>query len=130
MPTKGSWGGSLKDIIEKDKKIGDDIERIRLVRSEILHLSPFEIDKSRYKVLCRLVRDVAKRMELNNNKNTDYTNDVKDILQQGVSNKQFEEQEKGIKHGNRNIFGFHNFTCKTLYTRLFPHNAILVRCNT
>ncbi|VDH98885.1 Hypothetical predicted protein [Mytilus galloprovincialis] len=98
MPTKGSWGGSLKDIIEKDKKIGDDIERIRLVRSEILHLSPFEIDNSRYKVLCRLVRDVAKRMELNNNKNTDYTNDVKDILQQGVSNKQFEEQEKGIKH--------------------------------
>ncbi|XP_076070693.1 uncharacterized protein LOC143042306 [Mytilus galloprovincialis] len=98
MPTKGSWGGSLTDIKDTHKKIGDDIERIRLVRSEILHLSPFAIDNSRYTDLCRLVRDVAKRMELNNNKNTDYTNDVKDILQRGVSHKQFEEQEIGIKH--------------------------------
>ncbi|VDI14565.1 Hypothetical predicted protein [Mytilus galloprovincialis] len=94
MPTKGSWGGSLTDIKDKHKKIGDDIERIRLIQSEILHLSPFAINSSRYTDLCRLVRDVAKRMELNNNKNTDYTNDVKDILQQGVSHKQFEEQEK------------------------------------
>ncbi|CAG2210164.1 unnamed protein product [Mytilus edulis] len=31
MPTKGSWGGSLTDIKDTHKKIGDDIERIRLV---------------------------------------------------------------------------------------------------
>ncbi|CAC5424366.1 unnamed protein product [Mytilus coruscus] len=90
---KGSWGGTLKDIQETDKKIGDDIERIRLIRNEIQHLSAFAIDNSRFRELCRLVRNVAKRMELNNNKSTDYTNGVKDILQQEISHKQLEEQE-------------------------------------
>ncbi|CAC5424384.1 unnamed protein product [Mytilus coruscus] len=93
MPSKGSWGGTLKDIQETDKKIGDDIERIRLIRNEIQHLSAFAIDNSRFRELCRLVRNVAKRMELNNNKSTDYTNGVKDILQQEISHKQLEEQE-------------------------------------
>ncbi|CAC5424363.1 unnamed protein product [Mytilus coruscus] len=96
MPTKGSLGVSLTEISEKDKKIGDDIERIRLIRQEIQDLSSFEIDDSRFKELCRLVRYVAKRMELNNNKSTNYTNGIRDIFQQDISHTQFEEQKKGI----------------------------------
>lgn len=104
MPTKGFWGGSLKDIKEMDKKIGDDIERIRLIRNEIQHLSTFAIDNVRFKELCRLVRGVVKRMQLNNNQSDDYNNRVTDILLQDISHKQLEEQENGIQHGNNNIF--------------------------
>lgn len=99
IPSKKSWGGSLKDINETDNKIGDDIERIRLIRNEIQHQSSFTIDNSRFKDLCRIIRAVAKRMEINNKKSPCYTDEINDALQKDISNKQLENQEKGIKNG-------------------------------
>ncbi|VDI78231.1 Hypothetical predicted protein [Mytilus galloprovincialis] len=99
IPTKGVWGGRSTDIHEKDKKIGDDIERIRLIRNEIQHLPSFAIDNTRYKELCRLVRTIAKRMGTCNNKSTYYIDGVTNMLQQDISHNQLEEQEKMINNG-------------------------------
>lgn len=100
LPTKGTYGGKFKDIKDNHKKIGDDIERVRLIRNDIQHLSSFSMSQDRFMEIRRMCQTVAKRMECHNKKGTSYTEGIKAVLQKDISSRQAEDMEIQIMIGN------------------------------
>ncbi|XP_052083052.1 uncharacterized protein LOC127720501 isoform X2 [Mytilus californianus] len=67
-PTKG-WG-IIPD--NADTKLGDDIERIRCYRNQLVHRRDTNIDKSEFDDCFNKFRDICRRMDLNVFQNTNY----------------------------------------------------------
>lgn len=85
---RGYWGGEWSEICSTDIGIGDDIERIRLIRNELQHSKSFAVDDSKYKELCTIIQDVLHRFDRHNHPSHLYEDRCKEILQ-----KTFEKED-------------------------------------
>ncbi|CAG2228548.1 unnamed protein product [Mytilus edulis] len=74
------WGGTWQDIQNTDTAIGDDIERIRLIRNELHHSTTYELDDTRFIELCNIIHEMVRRFDQHNKPKVMYTKRVKEIL--------------------------------------------------
>lgn len=65
VPTK-NWGGQWNDIDPHNTNIGDDIERIRLIRNEMQHAKSFWLEEKRYCELCDIIMELLTRFDHHN----------------------------------------------------------------
>ncbi|XP_071149198.1 uncharacterized protein [Mytilus edulis] len=77
---RGYWGGQWSDLCEWHLGIGDDIERIRLVRNELSHPDVFALDDSRYEELCTIIEPVLGRFDNDNKPTHSYIDRYNEIL--------------------------------------------------
>ncbi|CAC5406238.1 unnamed protein product [Mytilus coruscus] len=88
------WGGTWQNILVTDIAIGDDIERIRLIRNDLQHSRTFTLDDKRFNELYIIIVDLVKRFDLHNKPTKLYTEQLKVIMAKTVS----EEEVKRINH--------------------------------
>ncbi|CAC5404256.1 unnamed protein product [Mytilus coruscus] len=62
IPSNG-WGSTWKRIKKSDIAIGDDIERIRLIRNELQHSGRYVINGKRFRVLCLIIGSLLERFD-------------------------------------------------------------------
>lgn len=62
IPSYG-WGSTWESIKKQHTAIGDDIERIRLIRNELQHYGNYEINCKRYKVLLCMIHSLLARLD-------------------------------------------------------------------
>lgn len=62
IPSYG-WGSTWKRIKKQHTAIGDDIERIRLIRNELQHSAKYEINGKRYNVLRCMIDSLLERLD-------------------------------------------------------------------
>ncbi|CAG2226355.1 unnamed protein product [Mytilus edulis] len=107
-PSKG-WGNGLtvEYVLSSDTCIGDDIERIRLIRNEIQHSGTFALDDARYHILITIIQDMLDRFDQRNNPAGDsYVNRLKEIRKMELKPKDLEdmiarfEKETSTPHQN------------------------------
>lgn len=103
IPSKGRWGGGkmIDDIPPNETCIGDDIERIRLVRNEMQHSTVFALTDTRYQVLISIIQDMLIRFDQRNNPIGDsYVKRVQDIRKIELETRNLEQIKERIKAGN------------------------------
>lgn len=101
-PSKGRWGGGriADDVLPSHTCIGDDIERIRLIRNEVQHSGTFALDDARYHILITIIQDMLNRFDHHNNPAGDsYVNRLKEIRKMELTPKDFEDMKAQIKKG-------------------------------
>lgn len=106
-PSKGRWGGgrTVEDIPLSDTSIGDDIERIRLIRNEMQHSTVFALSDTRYQLLITSIQDMLTRFDKCNNPTGDaYVTRLKKITQMELKTRNIQEIMEKIISGNLNIF--------------------------
>lgn len=81
---RDDWGGNWNAITVSDIGIGDDIERIRLIRNELQHSKSFAVDDSRYNELCTILKDVLHRFDDHNNPSHLYVDRFNAIIHKTV----------------------------------------------
>ncbi|CAC5371597.1 unnamed protein product [Mytilus coruscus] len=94
IPNKGSWGGgrTMDDIPLVDTSIGDDIERIRLIRNEMQHSTVFALSDTRYQSLITIIRDMLTRFDQRNNPTGDaYVTRLKKIREMELKTRNIQE---------------------------------------
>ncbi|XP_052081887.1 uncharacterized protein LOC127719694 isoform X2 [Mytilus californianus] len=96
-PSRGLWGGELKDIQNSAEKIGDDIERVRLTRNGMQHLSSFVLDDKEYFEKLKMIQKVVRRMEKHNKKLTAYTDRVKEVAKRKLNRVDWETYKDSIE---------------------------------
>lgn len=99
IPSRGHWGGEWKDIQKNAEKIGDDIERIRLTRNGMQHLSTFVLDDNEYYEKLKIIQKVIRRMENHNKKGTAYTDRVKEVAKRKLNRVDWETYKDSIEIG-------------------------------
>ncbi|XP_063417941.1 uncharacterized protein LOC134700478 [Mytilus trossulus] len=87
------WGGTWQNIQVADIAIGDDIERIRLLRNDLQHSKKFTLDDIRFNEFYIIIVDLVGRFDLHNKPTTLYTDQLKEIMDKQVS----KEEMKCIK---------------------------------
>ncbi|VDI17122.1 Hypothetical predicted protein [Mytilus galloprovincialis] len=93
-PSKGRWGGgrTMDDIPLIDTSIGDDIERIRLIRNEMQHSTVFALSDTRYHSLITIIQDMLTRFDQRNNPTGDkYITRLKKITQMELKTRNIQE---------------------------------------
>ncbi|VDH94776.1 Hypothetical predicted protein [Mytilus galloprovincialis] len=88
------WGETWQNIQVTDKAIGDDIERIRLLRNDLQHSKTFKLDDIRFNESYIIIVNLVERFDLHNKPTRLYTDQLKEIMAKTVS----EEEVKRIKH--------------------------------
>ncbi|CAC5398137.1 unnamed protein product [Mytilus coruscus] len=91
-----SWGGTWQTIQNTDIAIGDDIERIRLTRNELLHSETFVLGDTRFKELCSIIDDLLQRFDHHNKPKKLYTDELNDILAKTISDEDMKSVKKEI----------------------------------
>lgn len=101
-PSKG-WGNGLtvEYVLSSDTCIGDDIERIRLIKNEILHSKKFALDDAWYHILITIIEELLDRFDQRNNPAGDsYVSRLEEIRKMELKPKDLEDMiarfEKGI----------------------------------
>lgn len=84
IPSNG-WGGSWHSIQKTDIAIGDDIERIRLIRNELRHSRTFELDDQRLNELTYITKDLLRRLNYHIKPTRLYMDELNAILAKTVS---------------------------------------------
>lgn len=103
IPSKGRWGGgkTADDIPSNESCIGDDIERIRLIRNEMGHSTIYALGDARYQLLISIILDMLTRFDQRNNPKGDpYVNRFKRIKNMELETRNFEDIKERIKAGN------------------------------
>ncbi|CAG2227873.1 DNAH [Mytilus edulis] len=85
--------GTGKTFVFTDIAIGDDIERIRLIRNELQHSKAFELDEQRYYELSKIIVDLLKRFNQHNKPSRLYTDQLNEIIAKTIS-----EEEVNVVH--------------------------------
>ncbi|XP_071161708.1 uncharacterized protein [Mytilus edulis] len=99
-PSKGRWGGGkiADDVLPSHTCIGDDIERIRLIRNEMQYSGTFALDDARYHILITIIQDMLNRFDHHNNPAGDsYVNRLKEIRKMELTPKDFEDMKAQIQ---------------------------------
>ncbi|CAG2214724.1 unnamed protein product [Mytilus edulis] len=97
-----SWGGKWQRIQTTDIAIGDDIERIRLMRNELQHSRIFKLDETRFNELSNMSSDILKRFDRHNTPLRLYTDHLNDILAKTISAEEVKSIENEISGSTRN----------------------------
>ncbi|XP_076116515.1 uncharacterized protein LOC143083988 [Mytilus galloprovincialis] len=92
----GPWGGCWQDFKNTDIAIGDDIERIRLTRNELLHPQIFKLDEIRFNELSNISSDLLKRFDRHNTPTKLYTDRLMEILAKTISREEVKSIENEI----------------------------------
>ncbi|XP_063407909.1 uncharacterized protein LOC134691355 [Mytilus trossulus] len=87
------WGETWQNIQITDIAIGDDIERIRLLRNDLQHSKTFKLDDILFHESNIIIVDLVGRFDLHNKPTTLYTDQLKEIMDKQVS----KEEMKCIK---------------------------------
>ncbi|CAC5363362.1 unnamed protein product [Mytilus coruscus] len=95
-----SWGGTWQRIQTTDIAIGDDIERIRLMRNELQHSMIFKLDETRFHELSIISRDLLKRLDRHNTPTRLYTDELNEILAKTISAEEVKSIENEILERN------------------------------
>lgn len=101
IPSRGWGGGQTVDyVFPSDTCIGDDIERIRLIRNEMQHSGTFALDDARYHILITIIQDMLDRFDQRNNPSGDsYVNRLKEIRKMELKPKDLEEMIARVQTG-------------------------------
>ncbi|XP_071141381.1 probable serine/threonine-protein kinase roco8 isoform X2 [Mytilus edulis] len=91
-PSNG-WGGSWQKIQNTNIAIGDDIERIRLIRNELQNSPSFKLGDLRFNELVSITNDILRRLNYHSKPTRLYTDELKEILAGKIS---AEETAKAI----------------------------------
>ncbi|XP_076084623.1 uncharacterized protein LOC143055372 [Mytilus galloprovincialis] len=83
-PSNG-WGGSWQTIQNTDIAIGDDIERIRLLRNEFQHSLSFKLGDLRFNEFVSITNDILRRLNYHSKPTRLYTDELKEILAEKIS---------------------------------------------
>ncbi|CAC5363160.1 unnamed protein product [Mytilus coruscus] len=100
IPSKGRWrcGKTVDDIPPNETCIGDDIERIRLIRNEMQHSSVFALDDTRYQLLITNIQDMLTRFDQRNKPTGDpYVNRLQEIRKMELKRRHRKEIMERIK---------------------------------
>ncbi|XP_062619102.1 uncharacterized protein LOC134280679 [Saccostrea cucullata] len=100
LPTKGKWGGNTMPTVG-EITIGDDIERIRWIRNNMLgHISSASISQKEFNNTWSTMTDICQRLQLYTKK--DYMFGVDNIerqaLEEEIENAVIEKLEKDYKY--------------------------------
>ncbi|CAG2232366.1 unnamed protein product [Mytilus edulis] len=115
-PSNG-WGGQWQTIQNTDIAIGDDIERIRLLRNEFQHPLSFKLGDLRFNELVSITNDILRRLNYHSKPTRLYTDELKEILAEKISAEEmtkFKNEIIGIEDvPSTNGIEIHTITCKT-----------------
>ncbi|VDI29038.1 Hypothetical predicted protein [Mytilus galloprovincialis] len=101
FPSKGFRKIKLVDEISPNEDtIGDDIQRIRVIRNEMQHSSVFALDDTRYQTLITIVHDMLTRFDQRNNPaGESYVKRLDEIRKMELETRSFEEIKERMKAG-------------------------------
>lgn len=94
----GPWGETWQDIENLDLAIGDDIERIRLIRNELFNTSTYELEETRYNELCNIIRDLSGRFDQHNKPSLLYSDRMKEMIAKVISDEEAKKFRKYIEN--------------------------------
>ncbi|XP_063436943.1 uncharacterized protein LOC134718375 [Mytilus trossulus] len=90
--------GKVDEISTNETTIGDDIQRIRVIRNEMQHSSVFALDDTRYKTLIKIVRAMLTRFDqCNNPAGESYVKRLDEIMKMELETRSFEEIKERMK---------------------------------
>ncbi|VDI74034.1 Hypothetical predicted protein [Mytilus galloprovincialis] len=91
----------VDEISTNEDTIGDDIQRIRVIRNEMQHSSVFALDDTRYQTLITIVHDMLTRFDQRNNPaGESYVKRLDEIRKMELETRSFEEIKERMKAGN------------------------------
>ncbi|XP_052080487.1 uncharacterized protein LOC127718484 [Mytilus californianus] len=96
IPSSG-WGGTWQTIQSTDIVIGDDIERIRLTRNEILHSETFKVDEKRFNDLRKIQIELLTRFDEHNKPARLYIDHFNEIVAKTFSEEEVKLVQNEIK---------------------------------
>ncbi|VDI48035.1 Hypothetical predicted protein [Mytilus galloprovincialis] len=96
------WGGTWQTIQNTDIVIGDDIERIRLIRNELQHSPLFQLEDKRFLELYHIISDLLKRFDRHNKPTMLYADRLNEILTKAISIKEIKSIEIKLMDGVAN----------------------------
>ncbi|XP_076081103.1 uncharacterized protein LOC143052014 [Mytilus galloprovincialis] len=101
FPSKGFRKIERVDEISTiEDTIGDDIQRIRVIRNEMQHSSVFGLDDTRYQTLITIVHDMLTRFDQRNNPaGESYVKRLDEIRTMELETRSFEEIKERMKAG-------------------------------
>ncbi|XP_063438287.1 uncharacterized protein LOC134719214 [Mytilus trossulus] len=101
FPSKGFRKIEKVDEISTiEDTIGDDIQRIRVIRNEMQHSSVFALDDTRYQTLITIVHDMLTRFDQRNNPAVEsYVKRFDEIRKMELETRSFEEIKERMKAG-------------------------------
>ncbi|VDI70155.1 Hypothetical predicted protein [Mytilus galloprovincialis] len=101
FPSKGFRKIEKVDEISTiEDTIGDDIQRIRVIRNEMQHSSVFALDDTRYQTLITIVHDMLTRFDQRNNPaGESYVKRLDEIRKMELETRSFEEIKERMKAG-------------------------------
>ncbi|CAG2203997.1 unnamed protein product [Mytilus edulis] len=99
FPSKGFRKIEKVDEISTiEDTIGDDIQRIRVIRNEMQHSSVFALDDTRYQTLITIVHDMLTRFDQRNNPaGESYVKRLDEIRKMELETRSFEEIKERMK---------------------------------
>ncbi|XP_076108341.1 uncharacterized protein LOC143076448 isoform X1 [Mytilus galloprovincialis] len=101
FPSKGFRKIELVDEISTNEDtIGDDIQRIRVIRNEMQHSSVFGLDDTRYQTLITIVHDMLTRFDQRNNPaGESYVKRLDEIRKMELETRSFKEIKERMTAG-------------------------------
>ncbi|XP_063436865.1 uncharacterized protein LOC134718301 [Mytilus trossulus] len=88
----------VDQISTNEDAIGDDIQRIRVIRNEMQHSSVFALDDTRYQTLIKIVHDMLTRFDQRNNPaGESYVKRLDEIRKMELETRSFEEIKERMK---------------------------------
>ncbi|XP_071177528.1 uncharacterized protein [Mytilus edulis] len=101
FPSKGFRKIKLVDEISTNEDtIGDDIQRIRVIRNEMQHSSVFGLDDTRYQTLITIVHDMLTRFDQRNNPaGESYVKRLDEIRKMELETRSFKEIKERMTAG-------------------------------
>ncbi|VDI72374.1 Hypothetical predicted protein [Mytilus galloprovincialis] len=102
FPSKGYREiGRVDEISTNEDNIGDDIQRIRVIRNEMHHSKAFALDDTRYQTLITIVHDMLTRFDQRNIPTGEsYVKRLDEIRKMELETRSFEEIKERMKAGN------------------------------
>ncbi|XP_063412808.1 uncharacterized protein LOC134695468 [Mytilus trossulus] len=97
IPSSG-WGGTWQTVQSTDIAIGDDIERIRLTRNEILHSETFKVNEKRFSDLRKILFDLLTRFDEYTKPTRLYMDHFNDIVAKTISEKEVQVVRQRIEN--------------------------------
>ncbi|CAC5393339.1 unnamed protein product [Mytilus coruscus] len=101
IPSKGYRKiGKVDEISTNEDNIGDDIQRIRVIRNEMQHSTVFALDDTRYLALITIIHDMLTRFDQRNKPAGEpYVNRLDEIIKMDLKTMNLEEIMERIKAG-------------------------------
>ncbi|XP_063436895.1 uncharacterized protein LOC134718331 [Mytilus trossulus] len=101
FPSKGFRNiKKVDEISTNEDTIGDDIQRIRVIRNEMQHSTVFALDDTRYQKLIAIVHDMITRFDQRNNPaGESYVKRFDEIRKMELETRSFEDIKEQMKAG-------------------------------